>query len=119
MCLYGVVGFFFSLYLWLAIFWKVGEGFNEFNKKTGKVRIFRLDFPGKNRRMNLVYPITDIEGIRLEVIEGFNPKRTIYVRLKDKREIPLMGTEQPLPLDQIEDMASELAMFLQVALDDF
>src|SRR5688572_24734436 len=41
MCFYGILGLFFSIFLWLTLFWSVGGGFNEFNKKDGIVRIFR------------------------------------------------------------------------------
>lgn len=118
MSFYGILGFFLSLYLWLTIAWQVGGGFNEFNKKKGTFRVFRWGFPGKNRRVDFSYLLTDIEGLRLEIVEGINPKRTIYVRLKEKKEIPLTRVGQPIPLEEIEKQASDLAMFLQVSLDE-
>lgn len=91
MCFYGVLGLIFSCYLWLTLFWGVGGGFNEFNKKQGIVRIFRWGFPGKNRRIDLSYDIKDIEGIRIEIKEGLNPRRFLYIRVKGKR--PLQDSE--------------------------
>lgn len=82
MCFYGILGLIFSCYLWLTLFWGVGGGFNEFNKKQGIVRIFRWGFPGKNRRIDLSYEIKDIEAIRIEIKEGINPRRFIYIRVK-------------------------------------
>ena len=82
MCFYGILGFIFSCYLWLTLFWGVGGGFNEFNKKQGIVRIFRWGFPGKNRRIDLSYDIKDIEAIRVEIKEGLNPRRILYIRVK-------------------------------------
>lgn len=117
MCFYGILGLLFSIYLWLTIFWSVGGGFNEFNKKEGIVRIFRWGFPGKNRRIDLCYPIKDVEGIRVELKEGLNPKRTIYIQLKGKRDIPLTRIGQPMSLEEIEKQAAELARFLQVSLE--
>lgn len=117
MCFYGIIGLIFSFYLLLTIFWSVGGGFNEFNKKDGIVRIFRWGFPGKNRRIDLCYPLTDIEAIRVELKEGLNPRRTIYIRLKGKRDIPLTRIGQPLTLEEIEKQAAELAKFLQVSLE--
>ena len=35
--------------------WQIGSGFNEFNKKDGLIRVFRWGYPGKNRRIDLVY----------------------------------------------------------------
>lgn len=117
MCFYGTLGIIFSTYLWLTIFWDVGGGFNEFNKKEGRVRIFRWGFPGKNRRIDLSYSMKDIESIKIEFKEGLNPKRTIYLRLKGKRDIPLTRIGQPLSLEQIEKQAAELAKFLQISLE--
>ena len=81
MCFYGSLGFFFSWYLWLTAWWDVGGGFNEFNLKGGFVHIFRWGFPGKNRRIDLLYMIDTIESIRVELKEGLNPRRTIYMRI--------------------------------------
>lgn len=117
MCFYGFLGFIISIYLWFTLICGVGEGFNEFNKKTGQVRIFRLGFPGKNREIDLSYPIKDIISIKVEIREGFNPKRTLYMRIKGKRDIPLTQISQPLTLEEIEGQAVELARFLQVSLE--
>jgi hypothetical protein len=116
MCFYGVLGFIFSIYLGLTIFWSVGSGFNEFNKKDGLVRIFRWGFPGKNRRIDLSYALTDIEAIRVELQEGINPRRTIYLRVKGNREIPITRIGQPMSLEEVETQAAELAKFLQIDL---
>ena len=118
MCFYGILGFLFSIFLWLTLFWSVGGGFNEFNKKEGIVRIFRWGFPGKNRRIDLVYYIKDIDAIRVELKEGLNPRRTIYLRVKGKRDIPLTRIGQPMTLEEIEKQAAELAKFLQVSLEE-
>nr|YP_009106372.1 hypothetical chloroplast RF4 [Fusochloris perforata]AIT95222.1 hypothetical chloroplast RF4 [Fusochloris perforata] len=117
MCFYGTLGFLFSCYLWLTLFWSVGGGFNEFNKKEGSVRIFRWGFPGKNRRIDLSYSIKDIEAIKVEIKDGINPRRTISIRVRGKRDIPLTRIGQPLTLEEIETQAAELAKFLQVSLE--
>lgn len=117
MCFYGVLGLVLGIYIWLIIFWNLGEGFNEFNRQTGYVRIFRWGFPGKNRRIDLQYPIQEIQSIRVEIQEGINPKRIIYLKLRGNREIPLTRAGQPLSIQQIETQAAELAKFLQVSLE--
>nr|WGT92530.1 Ycf4 [Platydorina caudata] len=117
MSFYGSLGFLLSLYWCLLIFWNVGGGFNEFNKKEGFVRIFRWGYPGKNRKIDLSYSLKDIEAIRVLLKQGIDSQRTIYLRLKGKREIPLTGIGQPLTLKEIEKQASELANFLQVSLE--
>jgi hypothetical protein len=53
---YGTAGSLLALYLWLSLLWNVGGGYNEFNKETGKVKIFRWSYPGKNRRIDLDWP---------------------------------------------------------------
>ena len=117
MSFYGSLGFIVSIYWWLLIFWNVGGGFNEFNKKEGIIRIFRWGYPGKNRRIDLSYTLKDVEAIRVELQQGFDSQRTIYLRLKNKREIPITGIGQPLTLKEIEKQASDLANFLQVSLE--
>jgi hypothetical protein len=117
MSIYGSLGFLLSLYWGFNIFWNVGGGFNEFNKKEGKIRIFRWGYPGKNRRIDLSYSLKDVEAIKVELKQGLDPQRTIYLKLKGKREIPLTGIGEPLTLKEIEKQASELANFLQVSLE--
>lgn len=117
MCFYGVLGLLFSSYLWFALLWGVGSGFNEFNKRDGLVRIFRLGFPGKNRRIDFSHSLNDVEAIRVEIKEGINPRRTIYMRIKGKRDIPLTRIGQLMTLDEIETEAAELARFIQVSLE--
>jgi hypothetical protein len=117
MCFYGSLGFILSIYWWLLIFWNVGGGFNEFNKKNGTIRIFRWGYPGKNRRIDLSYLLKDVESIKVELQQGFDSQRTIYLCLKNKREIPITGIGQPLTLKEIEKQASDLANFLQVSLE--
>nr|ASN77479.1 photosystem I assembly protein Ycf4 [Pedinophyceae sp. YPF-701] len=117
MCFYGSLGFLFSTYLWLTILWSVGGGFNEFNKKEKKVRIFRWGFPGKNRKIDILYNFNDIEAIRVDIQEGLNPRRTIYLCVKGKKAIPLTRVGQPLTLEEVETQAAQLAKFLQVSLE--
>lgn len=133
MCFYGSLGILLSIYWWFLIFLNVGSGFNEFNKKQGFLRIFRWGYPGRNRRLDFSYPLKDIESIVVISnnrnlgqtnsstlgVDTLNSAtdRTIYVRLKGKRQIPLTGIDQPLTLKEIEKQASELANFLQISLE--
>jgi len=138
MCFYGSLGALASFYWWFLIFLNVGGGFNEFNKKEGFLRIYRWGYPGRNRRIDFSYPLSQIESIvvisnnrslwqnttsKLEsssqIQESLNSPtdRTIYVRIKGKQQIPLTGIDQPLTLKEIEKQASELANFLQISLE--
>lgn len=117
MCFYGTLGCILGLYIWLIILWNLGEGFNEFNLQNRQIRIFRWGFPGKNRKIDLQYPIQDVQSIRVEIQEGINPKRVIYLKLKGNREIPLTRAGQPVSIQEIETQAAEIAKLLQVSLE--
>nr|ARO91209.1 photosystem I assembly protein ycf4 [Flintiella sanguinaria] len=117
MTFYGTVAIFLSLFLWMTIFLDVGSGYNEFNKESGYVEIMRLGFPGKNRTIKLIYAINDIKSIKVNIKEGLNPKREIYLLTKDKKQIPLTRIGQPLSLSDLENQASEIAQFLNVNLE--
>lgn len=117
MLFYGTLAIFLSLFLWLTIIWNVGAGYNEFNNDIGLITIFRLGFPGKNRSLMLTYAIQDIQAIKIDIKEGLNPKREIYLKTKDSRQIPLTHVGQPLLLSDIEKQATELAKFLGVILE--
>lgn len=117
MSFYGILGLLFSSYTWFTIFWSIGEGFNEFNKKTGKIRIFRWGFPGKNRKIDLLYDFDEVQSIRISVKDGINPKRILYLCLKGQREIPLTRIGNPITIEEIETEGAELAKFLQVPLE--
>jgi hypothetical protein len=117
MCFYGLLAIIFSMYLWFTILWSIGAGFNEFNKKDGSIRIFRWGFPGKNRRIDYLYPLENLQSIKVEIREGLNPRRAIYMKIDGNREILLTKLGNPMTLEEIETQASELAKFLQVPLE--
>jgi hypothetical protein len=117
MLFYGVLALCLSLYILLTIIWDIGSGYNEFNKEEEVIRIARNGFPGKNQKILLVYSIKNIKSIKLTIEEGLNPKRIIYLCTKDQRKIPLTQVEQPRSLEELETEASELAKFLDVALE--
>jgi hypothetical protein len=78
-----------------------GEGFNEFDKQQGIVRIF-VGFSGNNRRIDISYSIDDVKAIRVELKDGLLlDEQSIFVF----NEIPLT---QPMTLKN-----TTLANFLQ------
>lgn len=117
MLFYGTLATCLSLFLWLTILWNIGGGYNEFNNEIGTITIFRWGFPGKNRSLRLTYLIQDIQAIAIDIKEGLSPKREIYLKTKDNRQIPLTRVGQPLLLSDIEYQATELAKFLGVILE--
>lgn len=119
MTFYGIIAISLSFYISLTIFWDVGGGYNEYNKQNNIIRIVRNGFPGKNRKILLIYSMLNIKSIKLKIQDGINPKRTVYLCTKDKRQIPLTPTEQPRSLSDLENEASDLAKFLNVGLESF
>lgn len=117
MLFYGVVGSLVGAYQWLSLLWNLGGGYNEFDRRTGKVTIARQGYPGKNRSIALQYNLADVQGIRVDIKEGINPKRAIYLKVKGRGDIPLTRVGQPLPLAEIEDRGAELARFFGLPLE--
>ena len=114
---YGTVALLWCLYLCLTLIWNVGSGYNEFNKSTGEARILRRGFPGKTKKIELTYPLKDLLAVRAEIKEGLNPKRSLYIRIKGKGDLPLTRVGQPISLSELENQGAELARFLQVPLE--
>jgi Ycf4 len=117
MSFYGVAGLLLSAYLWLSILWNVGGGYNEFDRTSGQVKVFRQGYPGKNRKVEVTCRLNDVQAVRVAIREGLNPQRSLYLRIKGRGDIPLTRVGQPLPLTQIENQAAEIAKFLKVPME--
>ncbi|KAK7326575.1 hypothetical protein VNO80_32652 [Phaseolus coccineus] len=124
MAFYGIGGLFISFYLWWILLWNIGGGFDIFDKKKKEVCFLRWGFPGKNRRIIIKIPMTEIQSIR--IITGVQ-ERGIFTRTLTYESIVYMETIEQgfLPLTRIEDnltppeianKAGELAFFLGVPL---
>ena len=114
---YGVAGSLLAIYLWLLLVWDVGGGYNEFNRETSKVVISRQGYPGKNRQVEVDIPISEVQSVRAEIREGLSPKRALYLRSKQRRDIPLTRVGEPIALSTLENQGAELARFLEVPLE--
>jgi hypothetical protein len=117
MTFYGTLAMVLSIYIFLTIFWDIGGGYNEFNKKENLIKIIRKSFPGKNEKILIVYPLSNIKSVKLVISEGFNGKRQIVLCTKDQKEIPISPIEEPLGLTELEEKACLLASFLEVKLE--
>jgi hypothetical protein len=106
MSFYGVAGSLLGLYLWLVMAWDVGGGYNEFNRKTGK-----------DRRIEVEYPLEDLQSVRVDLKEGLSPRRSLYLCVKGRGDLPLTRVGQPLPLAELENQGAELARFLGIPLE--
>nr|YP_009145494.1 photosystem I assembly protein ycf4 [Monomorphina parapyrum]AKL78967.1 photosystem I assembly protein ycf4 [Monomorphina parapyrum] len=115
MLLYGTLGTLISINQFLVLYWKVGEGYNEFNKTNGKMTIFRKGFPGRNEDIIITHPLNDIEALRVELkTELFNNKQNIFTCIKGRPDLPIIQISTPLTIKEIEEKASEIASFLKV-----
>jgi hypothetical protein len=118
MIFYGALSLSFSIYISLMLFWDIGSGYNEYNKIENLVKIVRRGFPGKNREILLTYPLNTIKSIGIKISEGLNPKRIIFLCLKDERKIPLTPVQEPISISNLEEQASDLAKFLDLKLEN-
>jgi len=114
---YGTVAICISIFVTLTIILDVGSGSNTYDKTAGEVTIFRRGFIGRNREIKFTYPIGSIESVRLKSTESFNSVPSIFLCLKDKREIPLTELRPNPTIKEIEERAANLAKFLDVYLD--
>jgi len=117
MGLYGSAGILLALYLWIVILLDLGGGYNEFNQETALVKILRWGFPGKNRQIEISCRTQDVQAVRVDLKEGLNPRRALYLRVKGRRDIPLTRVGQPLSVTELENQGAELARFLKVPLE--
>nr|UPO65193.1 photosystem I assembly protein Ycf4 [Coscinodiscus granii] len=118
MIFYGTLSLFLAISILLTLIWDIGSGYNEYNKVENLVKIIRKGFPGKNREVLLTYPLNSVRAIGIKISEGLNPKRSIYLCLKDERKIPLTPVEQPNTISNLEDQAADLAKFLDLKLEN-
>lgn len=120
---YGTCAILLSFLIFNLISWDIGSGTNNYDIEGSVVRLSRRGFPiltkefkFEQRNLYLVYPFSDILNIELEVIDGINPTRVIYLRLKDNRRIPLSPSNQLKDLRSLENRATFLARLLKVDL---
>jgi hypothetical protein len=118
MMFYGTLSLGFSLYIFTTILLDIGSGYNEYNKVENLVKIIRRGFPGKNREILLTYPLENVRSIGIKITEGLNPTRSIYLCLKDERNIPLTPVQEPTAISNLEEEAADLAKFLDLKLEN-
>ena len=118
MMFYGTLSLGISIYTIITIFLDIGSGYNEYNKIEDLVKIVRKGFPGKNREILLTYPLSNVRAIGIKITEGLNPTRSIYLCLKDERNIPLTPVQEPTAISNLEEEAADLAKFLELKLEN-
>jgi hypothetical protein len=118
MMFYGTLSVGISIYIIITVLLDVGSGYNEYNKIESLVKIVRRGFPGKNREILLTYPLSNVRSIGIKITEGLNPTRSIYLCLKDERNIPLSPIQEPTAISKLEEEAADLAKFLDLKLEN-
>jgi Ycf4 len=118
MMFYGTLSLGISIYTTITILLDIGSGYNEYNKLEKLIKIVRKGFPGKNREILLTYPLSNVRAIGIKITEGLNPTRSIYLCLKDERNIPLSPVQEPTAISKLEEEAADLAKFLDLKLEN-
>ncbi len=114
MGLYGIAAFLLALYQWALVWVDFGAGKNLFDKDSGKLSVSRRAL---FKRIDLEIPLKDVKAVKIEVREGFNPRRRISLRVKGRKDMPLTSVGQLQPLEELEKEGAELARFLGVNLE--
>ena len=112
---YGVIANLLNIYLWQLVYINFGSGFNKFDKETKIVEITRK---GLFKDIEVKLKFDEIKSVKLDISEGFNPRRRIALVLKGRKKIlPLSGAGELKPLLQVEEEGARLAKFLSVNLE--
>ena len=111
---YGILATVIAAYMWALIQVDYGSGFNRFDKTKGTLSVSRRGFL---KEIVLEIPIKEIQSVKLEVREGFNPRRRIALKLQGRRDLPISEIGGPQPLLILEQEGAELARFLGVNLE--
>ena len=117
MLFYGTGAIGLATYLLLTIIWNIGSGYNEFDINENLIRIVRLGFPGKNRKVFLSYEFKNVKNLKFLIKQGLNPRYNILLVLRDKREIPLFPAQFLLNPTDTEKKAIKLSKILNVPLE--
>ena len=112
---YGVLANLLNISLWYLVFINFGSGSNSFDKGSKLVEIKRK---GLFKDIDVKINFDDIKSVKLDISEGFNPKRRIALVLKGrKKALPLSSAGDLKPLLQVEEEGAKLAKFLNVNLE--
>ena len=117
MLFYGTGAIGLATYLLLTIIWNIGSGYNEFDINQSIIRVVRLGFPGKNRKVFLSYEFKNVKNLKFLIKQGLNPRYNILLVLRDKREIPLFPAQFLLNPTDTEKKAIKLSKILNVPLE--
>ena len=73
---------------------------------------------GLFKEINVKVNFDEIKSVKLDISEGFNPRRRIALVLKGRKKIlPLTSSGDLKPLLEVEEEGARLAKFLSVNLE--
>ena len=108
---YGTCSSLLSILITSLIVWDIGSGTNIYDIENQVVRVSRRGFPKiidlriQQENFYLVYSFNEIDSLELDIIGGINPKRVIFLGLKDGRRIPLTPSNEFSSLSFLENRA--------------
>ena len=112
---YGIIANLLNFYLWYIVFINFGSGFNSFDK-VSKIVVIRRK--GLFKEIDVKISFDEIKSVKLDISEGFNPRRRIALVLKGRRKVlPLSSSGDLKPLLEVEEEGARLAKFLSVNLE--
>ena len=112
---YGIIANLLNLYLWYLVYINFGSGINSFDKVSKSVEIKRK---GLFKDIEVKVNFDEIKSVKLDISEGFNPRRRIALVLKGRiKVLRLSGAGVLKPLLQVEEEGARLAKFLNVNLE--
>ena len=118
MCFYGSLAIILGLYLFLILSFRIGSGFNEYNKKNRQIIIFRWGFPGLKRRYKFSYSFSEVDSLILEGQNGFPNLRNLELCLLLKSQIKItiikLDAVNIYTRQEMEEFSADLAQFLQI-----
>jgi len=114
MGIYGISAFLLAIYFWRLISIDYGSGINRFDKNKGILFLTRKGFL---KDIEIEIPIDEIKAVKLDVREGFNPRRRVSLRIKGRKDLPISRVGSPQPLLELENEGAEIARFLEVNLE--
>ena len=117
-CFYGSLAIILGLYLFLMLSFRIGSGFNEYNKKNRQIIIFRWGFPGLKRRYKFSYSFSEVDSLILEGQNGFPNLRNLELCLLLKSQIKItiikLDAVNIYTRQEMEEFSADLAQFLQI-----
>lgn len=117
-CFYGSLALILGLYLFLMLFFRVGSGFNQYDKENQQIIIFRWGFPGLKRRYNFSYSFSEIDSLILEGQNGFPNVRNLELCLLLNTQLKItiikLDAVNIYTSQEMEEFSADLAQFLQI-----